>query len=90
MDNHSQKLDWKEWLTDKEQKKITFIPLPLENKVCLSIKNNVKENVHIEVYEIVIKIMRILNFYNILFSISHQYKNDKKGIHHIDITYEIQ
>ncbi|WP_414050426.1 hypothetical protein [Macrococcus animalis] len=52
----------------------------------ISIKNTSKTNVSIETFETLIKLTTYLRANNIEYSISYQYKENKFGIHHIDVS----
>ncbi|TDM12960.1 hypothetical protein [Macrococcus bovicus] len=88
MKSINEKFTINEYLTREQLSRTKIIKIPEENKICLSIKNSPKENLSIEVYEQVLRIITVLLSFDLMFSITHQYKNEKKGIHHIDITYE--
>ncbi|ULG72286.1 hypothetical protein [Macrococcus brunensis] len=88
MKNNRESINILDYLTEEQLSRTKIIKIPDENKICLSIKNSPKENLSIEVYEQVLRIITVLLSFNMMFSVSHQYKNEKKGIHHIDITYD--
>lgn len=88
MKNKKVKLMINNYLTKKQLSRTKIMEIPEENKIIVSIKNSSQEHLNVEVYEQMLLVISLLQSYNLKFSISHQYKNDKKGIHHIDITYQ--
>ncbi|TDM12460.1 hypothetical protein [Macrococcus bovicus] len=88
MKNKKVKLMINDYLTKKQLSRTKIMEIPEENKIIVSIKNSSQEHLNVEVYEQMLLVISLLQSYNLKFSISHQYKNDKKGIQHIDITYQ--
>lgn len=88
METKREKFTISKYLNNKQLNRTKITKIPNENKINLSIHNHSKNDLNTEVYEQIIQIITILISHNLKFSISHQYKTDKKGIHHVDITYE--